>query len=77
MKPFWKHPTDDSARYRFHVLERNYTVMAKEDPFGDVEIMEITSEWRGGKSRLQKLLPGEEFDRVSMLFLAAKKDSPG
>lgn len=74
MQPFW---TDgESAWYRVHLGEKNYSVKASEDPFGEIEILEIKSEWSGGKSASQKLSAGEHFDRVAAAFLEAKKSGP-
>lgn len=70
MKPFWT--DDETAWYRIHLGEKNYSVKASEDPFGEVQILEIKSEWSGGKTASQTLSEGERYDRVAAAFLAAK-----
>jgi hypothetical protein len=70
MKPYW---TDgESAWYRIHLAERNYSVKASEDPFGEVSILQVKTEWNGGKRPPQPLLNGEEYDQVCAAFLNAK-----
>lgn len=70
MQSFW---TDgDASWYRIHLAENNYSVKASEDPFGDVTILQVQTEWNGGKRPAQTLLVGEEFDRVCTAFLAAR-----
>ncbi len=70
MKPFW---TDgESAWYRIHLAERNYSVKASEDPFVELTILLVNSEWNGGRRPPQALHSGEEYDRVCAAFLAAK-----
>jgi hypothetical protein len=71
MQAYWTR--DDVSWYRLHLADKNYSVKAAEDPFGDVNILEIKSEWSGGKSVSQTLGPGELYDRVAQAFLAAKK----
>ncbi|MES2950035.1 MAG: hypothetical protein V4858_15950 [Pseudomonadota bacterium] len=74
MTPFWMDPDGSTAWYRVHVLDRNYSVKATESPFEeDVAITEIKVEWSGGKSSPRRISAGEEYDRVSAAFFAAKK----
>jgi len=73
MQAYWTR--DDVSWYRLHLADKNYSVKATEDPFGDVNILEIKSEWSGGKSVSQTLGPGELYDRVAQAFLAAKKSA--
>ena len=71
MQAYWTQ--GDVSRDRVHLADKNYSVKASDDPFGDVNILEIKSEWSGGKSVSQTLSPGELYDRVAEAFLAAKK----
>ena len=73
MKPFW---TDgETSWYRVHLVDRNYSVKASEDPFGEIQILEIKSEWSGGRSASQKLAAGDLYDNVAAVFLAAKRNA--
>jgi hypothetical protein len=73
MKPFW---TDgESAWYRIHLAERNYSVKASDDPFGDISILQVQAEWNGGKRPAQTLLSGDEYDHVCAAFLTAKSSA--
>ena len=70
MRSFW---TDgESSWYRIHLAEKNYSVKASEDPFGEVSILQVQAEWNGGKRPATTLHNGEEYDRVCAAFLAAK-----
>lgn len=70
MQAFW---TDgESSWYRIHLAERNYSVKASEDPFGEVNILQVQAEWNGGKRPAITLRDGDEYDRVCAAFLAAK-----
>lgn len=71
MQAYWTQ--GDISWYRVHLADKNYSVKASEDPFGDVSILEIKSEWSGGKSISQTLSPGPLYDRVAQAFLSAKK----
>lgn len=72
MKPFWTHSDGQTALYRFHLLEKNYTIKVLDDPFSGTRILEIKSEWNGGKSFAQVVQPGKEYDRIEAAFLKAK-----
>jgi hypothetical protein len=73
MKPFW---TDgESSWYRLHLAEKNYSVKASEDPFGEVAILQVQAEWNGGKRPATTLHSGDEYDQVCTAFLAAKSSA--
>lgn len=74
MHAYWTQ--GDVSWYRVHLADKNYSVKASEDPFGDITILEIKSEWSGGKTVSQTLPAGELYERVAQAFLAAKKDTP-
>jgi hypothetical protein len=66
------HTDGDNAWYRLHILEKNYSVEASEDPFGELQILHIRSEWNGGKSVARNVPAGPEFDKIAAAFLTAK-----
>lgn len=71
MQAYWS--KGDTAWYRLHLADKNYSVKTSEDPFGDITILEIKSEWSGGKTASQTLAPGDLYNRVAQAFLAAKQ----
>ena len=72
--PYWTHPDGSSAWYRVHIHEKNYSVKVNESPFEeDVAVTEIKQEWSGGKTTTRKIDAGEDFDRVSAAYFAARK----
>lgn len=71
MKPFVIHTTGEASWYRFHHLEKNFSIKVIDDPFDGLQVQEIKLEWGGGKSVPKILAEGDEFDRVKALFLAA------
>ncbi|MEO7104959.1 MAG: hypothetical protein ABIZ09_01180 [Rhodoferax sp.] len=74
IKPYWTHPDDSFAWYRVHIHDRNYSVKVVESPFEeDVAITEIKQEWSGGKTASRKIEAGEEYEKVSAAYFAARK----
>lgn len=73
MKPFWTDSDGTTAWYRVHILEKNYSVKVTESPFDDdVQVIEVKLEWGGGNHPARKVSAGDEFDKVSAAFRAAK-----
>lgn len=74
MKAYWTHPDGSFAWYRVHIYEKNYSVKVTESPFEeDVAVTEIRQEWSGGKSASRKIDAGDEYDRVTAAYFAARK----
>ncbi len=74
MKAYWTHPDGSCAWYRVHIHEKNYSVKVTESPFEeDVAVTEIRQEWSGGKSASRKIDAGEEYERVTAAYFAARK----
>ena len=73
IEPYWTHSDGMTSWYRVHVREKNYSVKVTESPFEeDVAITEIRLEWSGGNSVAKQMDAGEEYDRVSAAFFAAR-----
>ncbi len=74
MKPYWSDPDGSSAWYRVHVHDKNYSVKVLESPFEeDVAITEIKQEWSGGKTASRTIRAGDEYNKVSAAYFAARK----
>jgi len=74
MKPYWSHPDGSSAWYRVHLHEKNYSVKVLDSPFEeDVVIAEIKQEWSGGKTASRTIEAGDEYNKVSAAYFAARK----
>jgi len=74
MKPYWTHADGMTSWYRVHILDKNYSVKVTESPFEeDVAITEIKAEWSGGNTAPRQVHAGDEYDRVSAAFFAARK----
>jgi len=55
MIPYWK--DGDTARYRLHLLDKNYSVKITEDVFGDLEILTDRNSNRMSPSIAPQTLP--------------------
>ena len=74
MKAHWTHPDGSYAWFRVHLHEKNYSVKVIESPFEeDVAVTEIKQEWSGGKTASRRIDAGEEYDRVTAVYFAARK----
>ena len=75
MDPYWTSSDGQSAWYRVHILEKNYSVKIVEDPFEEEGmITEVRMEWSGNKTVARTLSKGDEYDRVCAAYRAAKSN---